>query len=430
MRNLLSPLFCLLAAAAVLLIPACGGTYPGPVLLQTSSTALPFVASESAGVSADQTLTLFTAAGSVRSGAVSWTASSNQPWLVPSALSGTVPVGGSVLLTVHVNYQAGQWVKATSTVGAPATGHGAWTGNSLFVWSGDPAVPGTFYDPVADTWSGSASTVGAPSTRLPEEGVWTGTEVIIWGGLTAWNGTPLDTGARYNPATDTWSPMSTVGAPSARFAHMRVWTGSRMIVWGGEQPGYNYNNTGGLYDPATDTWTGATSTVNAPTPRGYSAAVWTGSRMLIWGGENPSKFDTGYLYDPATDTWTGTTTLTNALSARSHLSGVWTGSEMIVWGGGSGGPHLDTGARYNPLTDLWTGTTPLAGVPAARASFVAAWTGTEMLVWGGEHNGTLINTGGLYRPPSLAAGVHTGQITITPAQGAPLSIVVTVTVTP
>jgi hypothetical protein len=37
---------------------------------------------------------------------------------------------------------------------------------------------------------------------------------------------------------------------------------------------------------------------------------------------------------------------------------VWTGSEMIVWGGqGNGGIYLNTGGRFNPSTDSWTATT-------------------------------------------------------------------------
>ena len=47
--------------------------------------------------------------------------------------------------------------------------------------------------------------------------------------------------------------------------HTAVWTGSEMIVWGGIEFSL-YLNTGGRYNPATDSWT-ATSTTNAPTGR-------------------------------------------------------------------------------------------------------------------------------------------------------------------
>jgi hypothetical protein len=152
--------------------------------------------------------------------------------------------------------------------------------------------------------------------------------------------------------------------------------------------------------------------------------------MLIWGGEDPSKFATGYFYDPVADAWTGTTTLVGAPAARSHMPGVWTGREMVIWGGGSGGPHLSDGNRYIPETDTWTHPLPVTGAPAARAGFLGTWTGSEMIVWGGETNGTLINTGGRYRPPIPAIGTHTATITITPDHGEPVSFPVTLSVTP
>src|SRR6185436_9209120 len=61
---------------------------------------------------------------------------------------------------------------------------------------------------------------------------------------------------------DAWTPTSTTGAPTARFGHTAVWTGSLMIVWGGETVD-GLVATGGRYDPATDTWT-PTSTTGAP----------------------------------------------------------------------------------------------------------------------------------------------------------------------
>src|SRR5439155_7845142 len=88
-----------------------------------------------------------------------------------------------------------------------------------------------------------------------------------------------NTGGRYNPSTDTWTGASTTNAPLARTGHTAVWTGSEMIVWGGEDSGLNPLNTGGRYNPGTNTWI-ATSTTNAPAARDYHTAVWTGSDMI------------------------------------------------------------------------------------------------------------------------------------------------------
>ena len=43
----------------------------------------------------------------------------------------------------------------------------------------------------------------------------------------------LNTGGRYNPITDSWTATSTANAPTGRYAHTAVWTGSEMIIWGG-----------------------------------------------------------------------------------------------------------------------------------------------------------------------------------------------------
>jgi len=56
----------------------------------------------------------------------------------------------------------------------------------------------------------------------------------------------FNTGGRYNPDTDAWSPTSTTNAPIARSDHTVVWTGTEMIVWGGDGRRSSLN-TGGRY---------------------------------------------------------------------------------------------------------------------------------------------------------------------------------------
>jgi len=87
--------------------------------------------------------------------------------------------------------------------------------------------------------------------------------------------------------------MSMTGTPSARSEHTAVWSGSRMLIWGG------FSSTGATYDPAVDLWT-AMTTVGAPAPRGYHTAVWTGSEMVVWGGWAGDDLDTGGRWLPPT----------------------------------------------------------------------------------------------------------------------------------
>src|SRR5256884_512142 len=190
---------------------------------------------------------------------------------------------------------------------------------------------------------------------------------------------------------DTWTATSTTNAPSPRDFHSAVWTGTEMIIWGGYD-GTNSFNTGKKYNPSTDTWA-STSTTGAPTARSIHTAVWTGSEMIVWGGFGSSGYvNTGGRYNPITDSWTVTTTTTAPDSRASHTAGC-TGSEMIDWGGGHFGV-FNTGGRYNPGADAWTATST-TNAPSARANHTAVWTDSEMIVWGGFGP---LNTGGRYSP--------------------------------
>jgi N-acetylneuraminic acid mutarotase len=246
---------------------------------------------------------------------------------------------------------------------------------------------------VDDTWT---ATAGSPDGRAYHTTVWTGSEMIVWGGQTG-QSSYANTGGRYNPSTDTWAALSTANAPVARYLHTAVWTGTEMIVWGGRDAFPNYLNTGGRYNPTTDVWTG-TSTTNAPDGRYDHTAVWDGREMIVWGGFQGSvAFNTGGKYNPSTDSWRATNTA-NAPDARAGHAAVWTGSQMIVWGGTIGpGIYFDTGGRYDPSTNSWVATST-ANVPDPRAGHTAVWDGSEMIVWGGSGDSGTLNTGGKYNP--------------------------------
>ncbi|MBZ5640692.1 MAG: hypothetical protein LAO51_18290 [Acidobacteriia bacterium] len=300
---------------------------------------------------------------------------------------------------------ADTWTQVTS-VGAPVTGSNGtavWTGGAMIVWGGYANMDtnaGGRYDPVADAWS-PTSTVGAPAPRRYHTAVWTGSLMVVWGG---WGSTPgasgiFDSGGRYDPATDSWTPTSRDGAPSPRMNHSAVWTGTRIIVWGGDATyTSSFLNDGGRYDPATDAWT-PMSGVGAPSARAYHTAVWTGSAMLVWGGYGSPSVDVGGRYDPMSDTWTPIST-SGAPTQRERASAVWTGGVMVVWGGGG---FLNTGGRYDPVSDRWSPTTTV-GAPSGRIYQSAIWTGSRMIVWGGYlvSGGTFYycNSGGIYDPVS------------------------------
>src|SRR5439155_13216436 len=236
--------------------------------------------------------------------------------------------------------------------------------------------------------------------------------MIVWGGATIGTcGCPsceLGDGARYDPIADTWAPISGVGAPSRRHDHTAVWTGSEMIVWGGYSlmfsgafcmnPSTTYYNDGARYNPGTDTWT-PVSTTGAPSVRLYHTAVWTGSSMIVWGGGATFGTNTGGRYDPVGDSWTPTSTLNAPTPRWLYHSAVWTGSEMIVWGGFDSAAlqYVNSGGRYNPENDTSV-PTPVSGAPSGRAQHTAVWTGSQMVVWGGYDRTSSLSTRGRYDP--------------------------------
>jgi N-acetylneuraminic acid mutarotase len=253
-----------------------------------------------------------------------------------------------------------------------------------------------------DTWA-ATTLASAPTGRYDHTAIWTGTEMIVWGGLISTAPGYANTGGRYNPSTDSWVATSTTNAPAGRERHTAVWTGTEMIVWGGGGSGGNFLNNGGRYNPITDSWI-ATSNTNAPTARRTHTAVWTGSEMIVWGGSPTisTYLNTGGRYNPSTDSWVATST-TNAPAARRYHTAVWTGSEMIVWGGyfqDVNNYYWNTGGRYDPISDSWTATTT-THAPDGRAIHTAIWTGSQMIIWGGtfyDGNIEALNTGGIYTP--------------------------------
>jgi len=180
-----------------------------------------------------------------------------------------------------------------------------WTGNEMIIWGGCPELgyhnaldTGGKYNPVSDSWTATNLT-NVPSARVSHSALWTGNEMIVWGGADGFFDTNVfNTGGRYNPDTDSWTATSLLNAPSPRAGHTAVWTGSQMIVWGGGITSSPYRvNTGGRYSPGMDSWTPTSTNNNAPSGRRFHSAVLIGDEMIVWGGISPFEYTTnGGIY--------------------------------------------------------------------------------------------------------------------------------------
>lgn len=329
--------------------------------------------------------------------------------IATSVPSGTViasPVSGDLSLLSQglvqfAKLDAPAWVSG-ATLNAPGArnSHGAvWTGSAMMIWGGinglTPSGTGGSYDPATDSWS-ALPTVNAPAARRGHSIAWTGERLVVWGGQ---GSNYLSSGGVYNPTNRLWTPTPLAGAPAERVGQCSAWTGARLFVWGGRNDD-GLLADGASYDPLGDIWNTLPET-NAPAPRRLATATWCGDRVIVWGGETDGgDTDTGaalpMLGGVTHGEWSALST-SNAPAPRQGHTAVWTGSRLLIWGGKSGGVPLNDGAAYDPLTDTWA-SLPTLGAASARSSHVAVWTGREMVVFGGEDQSDALGTGAAYDP--------------------------------
>ena len=203
-------------------------------------------------------------------------------------------------------------------------------------------------------------------------------------------GSPTDPGA--GPARPKGWRKLAAGPLRGRHNAIAVWTGREMVVWGGAWRAGNASiwlDDGAAYDPAGDRWR---RIANSPlSPRSEAVSAWTGREVLIWGGQKQSslsgfgdEFSDGALYDPAKNTWKPMADW--PLAQRYGARAVWTGSRLVVWGGASAAagedpPPLADGAAYDPAENRWAkmSAAPLGGRIAPLAG---ARGGSVLFSWG------------------------------------------------
>ncbi len=363
----------------------CGGDGSAPAIQGILGTGLP---EAGGGPVPDIPKTLSVTKTGVGSGVISSPTLSIDCGLICSAVSSNawVPIATPAAETLSGRYaHTAIWTGTEMII---------WGG-----WAGTFSNTGSRYNPATNRWTAIATPPSSViSARDQHSAIWTGTEMIIWGGreggFSSTTGAVGDessnAGARYDPVNDTWTTITS--PPSnilkARMGHTAVWTGTEMIVWGGFEFGLNAPvSTGAKYNPATDTWT----TIITPPPfllfagRERHSAVWTGTEMIVWGGIGDQIFNNGVKYNPTTNAWTTIATpLPNMLGGRRLHSAVWNGTEMVIWGGFElGAVDVKSGAKYNPATNSWKAIlTPAAF--SGRGWHSAVWTTTdEMIILGG-----------------------------------------------
>ncbi|MHC4662162.1 MAG: Kelch repeat-containing protein [Planctomycetota bacterium] len=233
-----------------------------------------------------------------------------------------------------------------------------WTGDRMIIWGGYTGDNGTgflctntgaIYHTENDSWTTISTGMGCPCERIPALGVWDGNRMLIWGGKAYnqvfWNG------AYYYPDTDTWETIDSDCPYSQDLfgTDYMVHTGNEILIWHSSSYGVMWS-TGFRYEIDTDTWSYLSLGNSFEESRNNFPLIWTGSKMIIWGGSSNNNFSekTGYLYDPVTDTYEKTYYGPGTPEPRYWHLAIWTGESMIIWGGyGTSGP-INTGGIFTP----------------------------------------------------------------------------------
>ena len=181
--------------------------------------------------------------------------------------------------------------------------------------------------------------------------------------------------------TDGWTPLPPSGL-GHRTNVAAVWTGSEVLVWGGNV-GIMYYQQGAAYDPATGTWRKIAS--NRWAGPG-TLSVWTGEQLVVVGKRS------GAVYNVAQDSWKELGYLPDGVNTG--FGGLaWSGSDLYgaVWGA----DDLRI-ARYDALNDRWTMSSgqTTSGGSRNQGGNLATWVGDEVVIWGGARSGWA------YRPSS------------------------------
>lgn len=309
-----------------------------------------------------------------------------------------------------------------STVNAPTDNNcpsAVWTGSKMLVVSGVHGASANFsvntggatqvwsYDPKTDVWA-TLPTASRPPGRVSHTSVWSGNRLINFGGHQLSSGCQ-STGCWYyevyvfDPANSTWTQMANApivaGRYVARYGHASVMAGTLMVTYSGVSP-FEMFNVAAAFNLATNAWSVPPA---GPDARSFLSGAMYNNRAYFWGGANTINyagadaqgFSDGVIFDTATQTW-GRWTQSAPLLPRAAAAMASSSNQIIVWGGRLGATSFNDGAVFEPSNNSWKAL-PMANAPSARECAASVWTGEEFIVWGGKVNGVPSQSGGILK---------------------------------
>ena len=213
------------------------------------------------------------------------------------------------------------------------------------------------YDPGSNTWFAAGA---IPILNNHNNAAFVGGALYTFGGLSNFT-------YRYNPQTDTWTPVAPSHFQHGGTAAVGVIDG-KIYVAGGTGPGMMQNELE-YYDPPNNHWV-----VRAPMniPRNHTAGAVIDGKFYVVGGRGSAAAPTALeVYDPVMNSWT---TLAPMPTGRSGIAAAAVNGQLWVFGGELPNLHPEVEV-YNPISNTWR---RLANMPTPRHGIWASVIGNKI----------------------------------------------------
>ncbi len=210
-----------------------------------------------------------------------------------------------------------------------------------------------------------------------------GGKILVVGGYNTTDGVLADAEI-YDPIANTWTPTATdMGTARTGAKAIAINNGNRVLVVGGSNSS-GYLNTTEIYNVAHDSWSSG-PTLSHIKPGGTLTAL-PNSKVLIAGEGYSQLF--GSTYDSENDTYTNTLSseVNMVISRRNHAAALVTladDSTSVLVSGSSSGSSADNKSAelYNITNDSWASTTSM-GYARNYHSATTVGGGTSVVVIG------------------------------------------------
>lgn len=218
-------------------------------------------------------------------------------------------------------------------------------------------------------------------------------EIYIAGGLEINSLLPVPDAYKYNPTTDTWSPIAPL--PDNRKLLSLVAVGDSLYALGGQSSAVSteIENNNWVYNPDLNQWE---SRAPLPGARAGGAAVGVAGEVYLVGGFNEFAIPQTpvFIYNPTSNSWR---LGAGIITPRNRLAAGVIGTRIYVAGGRSNDPgtEFDRLEIYDITADSWSSG---PAMPIDRAGVAGAVLGGKFHVLGGAANEVVYNLNLTFNP--------------------------------